>query len=291
MKNEFVLKTPDALSIHARVFHPESEVKAGIIINAATAVKQSYYQRFAQFLAQNGYLVVTYDYRGIGQSAIQDTRDPRLTMQAWGEKDLATVIDWATTHHPALDWHCIGHSVGGQILGLAANNTIFKSVYCVSSQSGYWANWEGVSKPRMFAMWYFAVPVLSTLFGKVPGVFLGGEALPECIAKQWAYWGRDPHYIIDENGTPIRENFEKMTCDIKFKLIDDDMDFAPPKSVHQLASFYSNANVEIETVKTKQLGTKVGHFGFFRKKHEDDLWLDALAWLNNQYPSEIESVA
>ncbi|USD52632.1 alpha/beta fold hydrolase [Vibrio sp. SCSIO 43153] len=291
MNNELVLKTPDALSIHARVFHPESEVKAGVIINAATAVKQSYYQRFAQFLAQNGYLVVTYDYRGIGQSAIQDTRDLRLTMQAWGEKDLATVIDWVTTHHSALDWHCIGHSVGGQILGLAANNTVFKSVYCVSSQSGYWANWEGISKPRMFAMWYFAVPVLSTLFGKVPGVFLGGEALPGCIAKQWAYWGRDPHYIIDENGTPIRDNFEQMTCDIKFKLIDDDMDFAPPKSVHQLASFYSNANVEIETVKTKQLGTKVGHFGFFRKKHEDDLWLDALAWLNKQYPSEIESVA
>ncbi|MEC8428943.1 MAG: CocE/NonD family hydrolase, partial [Pseudomonadota bacterium] len=75
MKTHNSIITNDGLSLSATIYSPKENAKAGVIINSATAVKQSYYQDFASFLASNGYLVVTYDYRGIGKSAIENTRD------------------------------------------------------------------------------------------------------------------------------------------------------------------------------------------------------------------------
>lgn len=279
INKEVKLETKDGLFLLATVYSPTTPARAGVVINSATAVRQGYYQKFAQFLADNGFQVVTYDYRGIGGSAINNSRDKRLTMENWGSQDLASIINWVSHHYPELDWHCIGHSVGGQILGLAPNNTVFNSVYCVSAQSGYWAHWLGESKARMFAMWYAVVPALSTLFGKVPGLFLGGESLPEHIAKQWAYWGRHPDYIVDKQKRPMRDGFQQMHCEMKFMLVDDDLDFAPPAAVRSLASFYSNAKVDIEVIDTHSLGSKLGHFGFFRDKHKSSLWVGALEWL------------
>src|SRR2546421_3033841 len=39
-----------------------------VIINAATSVRCRYYSRFASFLFANGMDVITFDYRGIGES-------------------------------------------------------------------------------------------------------------------------------------------------------------------------------------------------------------------------------
>jgi predicted alpha/beta hydrolase len=203
-------------------------------------------------------------------------------MQAWGEFDLAAVVDWIRSDYDHLDWHCVGHSVGGQIIGLAENNTYFKSVYCVSAQSGYWKHWESFGKPRMFAMWYAVVPGLSRMLGKVPGMFLGGESLPEGVARQWAYWGRNKHYIVDKKGQPIREGFSRLTCDMKFLLIDDDKDFAPSEAVRALERYYDNANSNVEVVKAKEHGEKaIGHFGFFRKNYRESLWPDVVAWMDS----------
>ncbi|MEF1277633.1 alpha/beta fold hydrolase [Vibrio fortis] len=282
VKEELVLTTEDGFAISCLVFAPGGNAKGGVVINSATAVRQSYYEKFAKFLTEQGYIVITYDYRGIGRSSVANSRNRQLKMKAWGKYDLEAVISWAKANHGELDWHCVGHSVGGQILGFAESNNFFKSVYCVSSQSGYWGHWEGMNKARIFAMWFAIVPLLSTVFGKVPGVFLGGESLPEPIAKQWAYWGRHPHYIVDKQGTPIRSGFEQLSCKMKFLQIDDDYEFAPPKSVQALASFYQQADVEVAKVSSKEHGSRIGHFGFFRSKHQQSLWQDALGWLELQ---------
>ena len=109
----------DNIKLSATLYQPQGQAKAGIIINSATAVKQSYYANFAQYLSQQGFLVVTYDYRGIGLSKLGEGLDNVFTMQQWGEYDLAAVIDWSTEQYPQLKWHCLGHSVGGQIIGFA----------------------------------------------------------------------------------------------------------------------------------------------------------------------------
>ncbi|WP_445361765.1 alpha/beta fold hydrolase [Microbulbifer sp. EKSA005] len=275
------IPTNDGVVLGARLFSPSEVPKAGIIINSAMAVKQSYYRDFACFLARNGYLVLTYDYRGIGKSSIENQRDKRLTLRAWGESDLAAVIDWCSKRTKSLEWHCICHSVGGQIVGLASNNTRFASVYCVSSQSGYWGHWDARYQPKLLFGWYCAFPLLSNVLGWVPGVLWGGENLPAGIAREWAYWARHKDYVVDQHGRPIREGFERMQCDMKFLLIDDDKDFAPEKAVRALRDFYSNANTDIEIIQTSSIGnTSIGHFGFFRKEFKESLWRNVLGWLD-----------
>ena len=141
LKKDVLLKTNDGFAISSSVYTPDGNAKGGVVINSATAVSQNYYEKFARFLVEQGYVVITYDYRGIGRSAVSDSRNKRLKMRAWGKYDLEAVIDWAKSRLGDLDWHCVGHSVGGQILGFAQSNDFFKSVYCVSSQSGYWGHW------------------------------------------------------------------------------------------------------------------------------------------------------
>jgi predicted alpha/beta hydrolase len=284
MSNEpFYLTTVDGLQLAVTLHTPDERPKAGVIINSATAVKQSYYTHFARYLASQGYLVITYDYRGIGLSAIADSRDKRLSMQAWGEKDLATVINWATSEYSQLSWHCIGHSVGGQIIGFAHNNDQLASVFCVSAQSGYWRHWQRNSRPRMMLMWYAVVPLLARLFGKVPGVFLGGEALPEGPARQWARWGRHKDYLMRDKDQGTKDGFDNVRCDMKFVIISDDVDFAPAAAVKKLAGFYSNARVALKVIETRQTAADfIGHFGFFRKGFEHSLWPTAVEWLELQ---------
>ncbi|AWF81282.1 alpha/beta hydrolase [Microbulbifer sp. A4B17] len=274
------IPTEDGLALGATLFSTREHPKAGIIINSATAVKQGYYADFANFLARNGYLVVTYDYRGIGKSAVSNQRDKRLTMSAWGERDFAAVIDWCTGRYKELAWHCVGHSVGGQIIGLAPNNTKLTSVYCVSSQSGFWGHWEPKQQPKMLLTWFVMIPLLSGIFGRVPGSVLGGESLPAGIARQWAYWGRHKDYIVDRSGRPIRDGFERLQCDMKFLSINDDTDFAPPRAVNALRDYYCNAKTAIEVIKAETITDKtIGHFGFFRKRYEQSLWGGVLDWL------------
>jgi predicted alpha/beta hydrolase len=71
MKKQITLTARDGLELAITVFSPQGIPKAGVIINSATAVKQGYYESFASFLAEHGYLVITYDYRGIGASSIK----------------------------------------------------------------------------------------------------------------------------------------------------------------------------------------------------------------------------
>ena len=48
-----------------------------LIMASATGVKQEYYQKFAQFIANNGISVLTFDYTGIGRSLKKPVKNLR----------------------------------------------------------------------------------------------------------------------------------------------------------------------------------------------------------------------
>jgi len=281
------IMTEDNYRLSAHIFTPSSSPKAGVIINSATAVPQGYYTHFAKNLSEQGFLVITYDYRGIGASRPKKmTRkaytSSQLSVQAWGEQDCQAVIQWASTEHAALTWHCIGHSVGGQLPGLARSNHRLNSIYAIASQSGYWGHWGWRQKPKLLLAWFGVMPACSKVLGYVPSVFMG-HPLPAPIARQWARWCRHPDYIVDENGQPIRQYFHQYTDKMRFIAITDDLEFAPLKAVKALQSFYKNADSDVHTLDPKTRGLKtLGHFGFFREQHRTVLWPDVLEWLNSQ---------
>lgn len=280
--NTVKIKTKDGVVLTATVFNPEVPFRAGVIINSATAVRQSYYYAFANYLMANGYVVITYDYRSIGESLTGKKDKAKLTMRNWGEQDFEAIINWTAQEYPELDWHCIGHSVGGQLPGLAASSKRLKSIYCVASQNGYWGHWSIWQKPKLLLTWYVLVPFFTNTVGYLPGFIIGGERLPKGIAKEWARWCRHPEFISDNNGQPIREHFHGYTNSIKFIAIDDDHAFAPIRSVKALHDMYSDARRELKRINPKSVGAKeIGHFGFFRRKFKETLWADSLLWLRS----------
>src|SRR5687767_12079301 len=86
------ISAADGFSIAASEYLPNVSPRAVVVINAATAVRRRYYDRFAHYLASNGFAVVTYDYRGIGDSAPRNLRASDATMRQWGELDQPAVI-------------------------------------------------------------------------------------------------------------------------------------------------------------------------------------------------------
>jgi predicted alpha/beta hydrolase len=277
------IETQDGFIIKGRIYASSSVAGehplAGIIINSATAVSQGYYQAFARHLAEHGYLVMTYDYRGIGDSKASKQERDKLSMRAWGQQDLSAVIDYATSQYQELSWHCIGHSVGGQLVGLAPNNAKLTSVYCVASQNGYWKNWGLPQTPKILLTWYGLIPLFCKTVGHVPGFMLGGTALPGNIALEWARWCKNPDFIIDEQGQPLRDYFHTFDKKMRFLAIKDDLDYAPLKAVKGLTDFYRQADQELQIIDPKAFDIKeIGHFGFFKRQHKDTLWPNVLEW-------------
>lgn len=115
------LPARDGFKLAATLYEPRGRGEWGhetlVLISSATAVPRSYYDGFARFLAGRGFAVLTYDYRGIGESRPRSLRGFRAAMHRWGEEDLAGAIDWACHHVQPARLLSVGHSVGGQRLG------------------------------------------------------------------------------------------------------------------------------------------------------------------------------
>src|SRR5262249_33162279 len=105
----------DGVRLTATVWDPSAPSSRTVVIASATGVKRRYYAPFASWLAKQGFSVVTFDYRGIGDSR---SNDATPTMHDWGERDLAGVLAWTASELGAGRASILGHSVGGQLIGL-----------------------------------------------------------------------------------------------------------------------------------------------------------------------------
>jgi len=65
------ITTRDGYQLAASEFTPADSNGIGIIVNGATGVRRAYYQAFARFLCEQGFTVLTYEFRGIGASRKQ----------------------------------------------------------------------------------------------------------------------------------------------------------------------------------------------------------------------------
>src|SRR5581483_4691145 len=111
--------------------------------------------------------------------------------------DLAGALEWLLHRYPRLPLAAVGHSSGGWLLGLAANNRSADALLAIGSQNGYWRRWPTL-RGRLFMYGAMRViPLAARAFGHLPGALLGGESLPRGVALQWAQWMRQPDFLTD----------------------------------------------------------------------------------------------
>lgn len=282
---DITLPAKDGYPIACSLYEPKPVGAAtqAVIISGATAVKRGYYGKFAEFLCGHGLTVLTFDYRGIGGSLYGDIKTFRAGMRDWAENDLAGVLDAVSRRFPSSKPLMVGHSAGGQFLGLCANNNLVSALLAVASQSGYWQFWAAPRRYLLAALWYGFMPAVTYAMSYFPAKTLRlGENLPAGVALEWARWCRNRDFITDSHGKPLREHFEKFNGAIFAYSFDDDS-MAPKAAVESLVSFYSRAQVRLCHVRARDVGAqRIGHFGFFNERFKDSLWNDGLRWLLEQ---------
>jgi predicted alpha/beta hydrolase len=249
-----------------------------LIVNSATAVPRGYYARFARFLAAEGWSVVTYDYRGIGGSRPQRLRGFRARMRDWAQQDAAGVLDWIDGRATRIA--AVGHSFGGQALGLLPRPERLAAAIVVGAQSGYWRLWDGWRQMQVAALWHLLIPGLSAACGFFPARLLGmGENSPAGVAREWADWGRRPGYVTEADGGALAGGYARLCCPLRSYSFSDDT-FAPPRAVEALLGLYSSARVERRALTPGDLGVRTfGHWAFFKERFREPLWTEAAAWL------------
>jgi predicted alpha/beta hydrolase len=276
---ELILPARDGVALAATLHEPTTANGAALVLNSGTGIPRQFYGAFAAHLAERGFTVLTYDYRGVGGSPAPS----HATTEQWGALDQAAMIDHLACWRPGAPIGLIGHSFGGQVLGLANNIGCVRAALLVCSQSGHWRHWPpGMRRLRMLALWWLFIPGLTALTGRFPGSWIGTADLPANIARSWARWGRSRHYVCDARGRLLRPHNQKVDFPIRWLSFADDA-IAPLTAVEALQSYYPNADIERRHLAPRDLGSAaVGHFGFFRKSMPRAAWDDVAAWFEER---------
>ena len=263
----------DGTRIAARFFAPPGEARAAVLIVSAMGVPQGYYRPFAAWLAAEGYLVATFDYRGIGRSRPKTLRGFEADVLTWAERDCAAMIEAVSARAPAAPLVWIGHSLGGQIVPMVPNRARIAKIVAVATGSGYWRGYAPMIRPFGWWLWFVAVPLTTRLFGYFPGRRLKKVGdLPKGVIEQWRRWCMHKDYAAGAEGPAMRARYAAVTTPlVSLSFTDDEyMSLANTRALHAL---YSGAPRTLKRIAPAEIGQKrIGHFGFFRAQHEHALW-------------------
>ncbi len=117
-ESDIAVSGNDHLIAHHFRAAPDRRRGRSVIVGPATAVAQTYYFKFCTYLAEQGFDVLTFDYRGVAQSKLRPIRDYRdIGFSAWAEHDYPAVIEHMHALHPGQPLYIVGHSVGGWMPG------------------------------------------------------------------------------------------------------------------------------------------------------------------------------
>lgn len=273
-----VVRASDGYPLAATLFRPPGSVRSAILVNSATAVPRKIYRGFASYFAERGCAVLTYDYRGTGESRPKSLVGFKTSMTEWAALDVASAVSWMRSQFP-MPLRYVGHSFGGQALGLLPNNSAVSRALFVAAQAGYWGLMTPPEGYRVYMLMNFIGKPLTQLIGYASGKMGLGEDLPKDVYLQWTRWVMSKRYYYDDPSLPALANYPNYRGPLRALSFSDDP-WATPPAVQVLCSGFTSINPEIVTVTPASVGaTKIGHFGFFRPEHRDSLWKDAADWL------------
>ncbi|CEI20030.1 hypothetical protein PAMH19_5236 [Pseudomonas aeruginosa] len=253
-------------------YRPAGEPRGYLLIVPAMGVEQRFYAPFAAWLAERGYLAITFDYLGMGQSRNGSLRGLEVDVLGWARHDCSAMLAAALAESGSKPLYWIGHSLGGQILPFVEGRERIDRVFSIASGSGYWKENSPRLRNKVWLFWYLVAPLLTPLLGYFPGRRLGmvGD-LPRGVIEQWRRWCLHPQYALAD-GEAIRRAFSAVrTPIVSLSFTDDEM--MSRGSIESLLGFYREAPKTAWRIAPEEIGAgHIGHFGFFRPQFAESLW-------------------
>jgi predicted alpha/beta hydrolase len=285
---ELTLHAYDGVALAVTEFGDLEAAHAAVLLVGGMGIPQRYYARFAAWLAGHGYWVVTFDYRGMGRSRppefARSLRGFDASVTTWATRDVPAVVDHVRARAGARPLLWIGHSLGGQILGLVPNRHYVTAMLTVATGSGYWR--ENTVPVRWFVwwIWYVVAPLAVRFWGYFPGGKLRkiGD-LPAGVMTQWRRWCLDPSYVAGVEGPDVRAAYAELRVPVAALSFTDD-EYMSARSTESLHGLYGEAWRSHRRVAPKEVGVnRIGHFGFFGRRFADSLWPIARDWLRGHH--------
>ncbi|MEQ1802031.1 MAG: alpha/beta fold hydrolase [Gammaproteobacteria bacterium] len=272
MTGDIAITAADGQVLQGTV-HSLPGARTWLLINSAMGVRRRYYRHLAAYLKAQGIGVLSYDYRGMGDSVLGGEGPARVRLEDWGRKDFPAAFRWLRDRHAPARVVVLGHSVGGQLLGIAPEVRDADALVGVATQSGHWRHWDGLERAKVFALWYAAIPLLTALNDRFPSSRLGlGQDIPSGVARQWAEWGRDSNYIRSPTVGPQPQFHDQVRCRLRTYLAEGD-DLAPERAVRAWHDWFPNAERELVRLGPRNAaGRAIGHFGFFDPEVGAEEW-------------------
>jgi predicted alpha/beta hydrolase len=279
--------TDDGFELHATTFGDAPRCRAAVLIAPGMGVEQHFYAAFAQWLAERGFFVATFDYRGIGHSRPpqyrQSLRGFEADLMTWAGRDCAAMVDYTAARAAGKPLLWIGHSLGGQLLALVPNHERVAAMLTVACGSGYWRENSLRLRSVVWWLWYLLVPLTLRRYGYFPGRRLRKVGdLPAGVMRQWRQWCLHRDYLVGCEGDAVRRRYAEVTTPILSLSFTDDQ-YMSRANVESLHGFYCAAPRETRRISPREIGARsIGHFGFFRRRCAESLWPQAGAWLAAQ---------
>lgn len=219
--------------------------------------------------------MLTFDYRGVAQSAPKRLKGFKMSYLDWGTLDLAAAIDFLA--QDPIPLFMVGHSYGGQALGLAPNHAKVTAMYCFGTGAGWHGYMPFKEKMKVQVIWNIIFPPMVAVTGYLPWSKLNmGADLPIGVYQQWRKWCKNPTYFFadPEQHALIAQYAQVKTPIYAVSALDDD--WALPNSRHAFMQHYSNAPMQFINISASDYGLKeIGHMGYFRKGSEK-IWNEIL---------------
>jgi predicted alpha/beta hydrolase len=274
-RTSLVLHASDGYELRGFVWRhpsPGGAQRPVVVINAATSVRCEYYGRFAAFLHRHGFDVITYDYRGIGNSRPSRLRELGAGWLDWGQLDFEAVLQHTAVAFPDQPVQVVAHSVGGLLIGMAPSNARIQRVFTVGSQFAYWRDYLRRRRMGMLIKWHVAMPLLTSIFGYFPAKRLGWmEDTPRGVVRDWT--ARDPkfedayrsgaHALDASQRQALVERFAAMHgATLALSVADDEFGTVP--AIQRLLRYFRNSRVTHVHIAPESMGVpQIGHFAFF----------------------------
>lgn len=248
----------DGVTNRISFFRNQESARKTILMLPALGVKASYYDKFCTYFAENGYHMVSMEWRGLGHSSIRASRKVNFAYKDF-LTDIGEVIELIQVELPNTALYFAGHSLGGQLgaLYLSRFPKAAKGLFAIACCSIYYKGWTGRNRlPILLAGVLFAP--ISNIVGYLPGKQLGfGGKEFRGVMKDWLYTLKTGKYATEGDNFDYESAMNKATFPILAISVEYDF-MSPYKAVENLLGKFPNASTK--HIQIPNPDKKLNHF-------------------------------